>query len=520
MATASAFVAVNMNLAEIWDGYVTVQTSNQIQITYGGYVQNYYGSFTYDGFGLTGGTLTSTNYIEYGTKVYEITGLSLSALTVEAYIDAADIDSLFNYAFAGNDRLNGSSQNDTLRGFNGNDVLLGNGGNDALYGDAGNDSLNGGVGADNMVGDLGNDIYYVDNAADVVSETSSAGGVDTVISSVSRALGLNQEHLTLSGSAAINATGNGLANTLTGNAAANVLNGGVGADTMAGGLGNDTYYVDNAADVVSETSATGGVDTVVSSVSRALGLNQEHLTLSGSAAINATGNALANTLTGNAAANVLNGSTGADVMSGGLGNDIYYVDNAADVVSETSATGGIDTIVSSVSRALGLNQENLTLSGTAAINATGNTLANSLTGNAANNLLDGGVGNDTLSGAAGNDRLIGGAGKDSLTGGVGNDIFAFGNLADTGLTSTTWDVITDFTRGVDRIDLAALDANTATPANDAFTTVIGSASAFTAAGQLKLSGGVLYGNTDADATAEFAIQLVGVTAVSTADFVA
>ncbi|MDH4564221.1 M10 family metallopeptidase C-terminal domain-containing protein, partial [Pseudomonas sp. BN411] len=196
-----------------------------------------------------------------------------------------------------------------------------------------------------------------------------------------------------------------------------------------------------------------------------------------------------------------------------------YVDNTADVVSETSSTGGIDTIVSSVSRVLGLNQEHLTLSGTVAINATGNGLANTLTGNAGNNLLDGGAGNDTLSGGAGNDRLTGGAGKESLAGGAGNDIFAFGNLADLGLTSTTWDVISDFTRGADRIDLSALDANTATTTNDAFTAVIGSASAFTAAGQLKFASGVLYGNTDADATAEFAIQLVGVTAMSTADFV-
>ncbi|MCY1535742.1 RTX calcium-binding nonapeptide repeat (4 copies) [compost metagenome] len=258
---------------------------------------------------------------------------------------------------------------------------------------------------------------------------------------------------------------------------------------------------------------------MISSVSRVLGANQEKLTLSGSAAINGTGNGLANTLTGNAAANVLNGSTGADTMVGGLGNDTYYVDNAADVVSETSATGGIDTLISSVSRVLGANQEKLTLSGTAAANATGNALANTLTGNAGNNQLNGGAGNDTLSGGAGNDRLTGGTGKDSLIGGTGNDTFFFGNLADMGLTSTTWDLINDFTRGADRIDLSALDANTGTLANDAFSAVIGSTSAFTAAGQLKFNGGVLYGNTDADTAAEFAIQLTGVTALSTADFI-
>ena len=65
-----------------------------------------------------------------------------------------------------------------------------------------------------------------------------------------------------------------------------------------------------------------------------------------------------------------------------------------------------------------------------------------------------------------------------------------------------------------------MDANTATTTvNEAFTTVIGSSTAFTAAGQLKVSGSVLYGNTDADATAEFAIQLTGITILATSDFV-
>ncbi|WP_146242207.1 calcium-binding protein, partial [Pseudomonas jessenii] len=143
-----------------------------------------------------------------------------------------------------------------------------------------------------------------------------------------RTLGSYQENLILSGTAAINGTGNSLANTLTGNSAANVLNGGVGADTMIGGLGNDIYYVDSAGDVVSETSDSGGIDTVIASVNRILGNYQENLSLSGTAALNGSGNGLANTLTGNSAANVLNGGVGADTMIGGLGNDTYYVDNA------------------------------------------------------------------------------------------------------------------------------------------------------------------------------------------------
>lgn len=203
-----------------------------------------------------------------------------------------------------------------------------------------------------------------------------------------------------------------------------------------------------------------------------------------------------------------------------MGDDLYYVDNASDVVSETSASGGgIDTVIASISRTLGNYQENLSLSGTAAINGTGNSLANILKGNSAANVLKGGGGDDMLSGGAGNDLLVGGAGKEVLTGGAGNDIFDFNALSETGLTSPTWDVISDFQRGSDKIDLATLDANTATAANEAFNSIIDSTTTFTAAGQLKVANGVLYGNTDSDSTPEFAIELIGVASLATSDFV-
>ncbi|MEZ5960366.1 MAG: hypothetical protein R3C30_08050 [Hyphomonadaceae bacterium] len=67
---------------------------------------------------------------------------------------------------------------------------------------------------------------------------------------------------------------------------------------MFGGNGNDTYIVDNAGDVTSETSALGGIDTVISSVTRNLTANLENLTLTGSANINGAGNALNNVVIG------------------------------------------------------------------------------------------------------------------------------------------------------------------------------------------------------------------------------
>ena len=297
-------------------------------------------------------------------------------------------------------------------------LLTGNSGNNTLTGGAGNDTLNGGSGRDTMRGGTGNDLYIVDNTSDSITENASEG-TDTVQSSVTFTLGSNVENLILTGTSAINGTGNTLNNTITGNSANNTLSGGSGADTMIGGAGNDTYVVDNTGDVVTE-NLNEGTELVQSSVTYTLGANIENITLTGSSAINATGNALDNYLTGNSGNNsltgaagndTLNGGSGNDTMIGGIGNDTYVVGSTGDVVTENT-NEGTDTVQSSITYTLGNNVENLTLTGSSAINGTGNALDNYLTGNSGNNSLTGNAGNDTLNGGAGNDTMIGGAGDD------------------------------------------------------------------------------------------------------------
>jgi Ca2+-binding RTX toxin-like protein len=227
-------------------------------------------------------------------------------------------------------------------------------------------------------------------------------GIDTIQNSVTFTLPANVENLTLTGTSSINATGNDLSNTLTGNSGANTLNGGLGADTMVGDAGNDTYIVDNASDIITE-NLNEGTDTVQSSITYTLGLNLENLTLTGTLAINGTGNELNNVITGNNASNILtgglgndtlNGGASADTLMGGLGNDTYVVDDPGDIVTE-AFNEGTDTVQSYIPYTLGANVENLTLMGTSAINGTGNSLNNILGGNSAANVLAGGFGNDT-----------------------------------------------------------------------------------------------------------------------------
>ena len=359
------------------------------------------------------------------------------------------------YGDAGNDILTGGLFDDRLDGGSGDDILLGLTGKDILTGGAGNDFLDGGFGADTMSGGTGNDTYMIDDLGDLISEAVNAG-TDTVLSSVSYTLTANVENLTLTGTGSINGTGNDLNNVITGNSGNNTLDGGLGADTLIGNIGNDTYFVDNLGDVITE-AVNAGTDSVYASTSWVLGANLENLTLTGSANLAGTGNALDNIVTGN---------SGGNSLDGGSGNDVLW----------------------------GLS------------------------------------GNDTLIGNSGNDRIIGGQGRDFLTGGIGNDLLVFSAVSDSGITSTTRDVITDFTIGQDKIDLSQIDANAFLSGDQAFSFLSAKGAAFTGvAGQLNWYQEDLAGTANdktivscdinGDKAADFQIEISNLVTLHSVDFI-
>jgi Ca2+-binding RTX toxin-like protein len=409
---------------------------------------------------MIGDTGNELYVIDHASDVISETSTTATEIdSVEASVTYTLGNNLENLTLTGTDLINGTGN--PL-----NNTITGNSANNVLSGGDGNDTLNGNAGADSLVGGIGNDIYEVDNTDDLVSETSTlATELDSVQTSVTYSLGANLENLTLTGTNAINGTGNTLNNTLTGNSANNTLLGSTGNDTMTGGTGNDIYEVESTGDVISETSTTATeIDLVQSSLTYTLGANLENLTLTGTSAINGTGNPLNNTLSGNGANNSLSsgagndnlmggagndtmtGWTGNDTMTGGTGNDIYEIESTGDVISETSTTATeIDLVQSSLTYTLGANLENLTLTGTSAINGTGNPLGNTLTGNGANNSLSSGAGNDSLMGGAGNDTMTGWIGNDTMTGGTGNDIYEIESTGDiiseTSTTATEIDLV-------------------------------------------------------------------------------
>jgi Ca2+-binding RTX toxin-like protein len=347
-----------------------------------------------------------------------------------------------------------SGYNHTVTG-----TIRGGDGADKIY------DVNGTAATLTIYGGDDNDVYRVTTKAQGTIVELANEGTDTV--QVSRGmdftLGDNFERVVV-GTYFGSTTGDA---TITGNALYNVITGGGNNETMWGLEGNDVLY------------GKGGNDTL-------------HGGIGNDTVDGADGN---DNLFGDEGNDILNGRAGDDTMTGGIGNDTYYVDSAGDMIVEGDREGR-DVVKTTIDYTLAANVDD-------AIIAT--SVGHSLTGNDEQNRLTGGSGDDTLTGL----DL-----SDTLTGGLGSDTFVYTSTGDS--TVAHHDTITDFYsvdgEGTDdQIDLSAIDADTITDGDQAFTLNSTGVAAHTAGdlwytsvdngdGSSDVS---FYGDTNGDGTADF-----------------
>ncbi|MBV7511303.1 retention module-containing protein [Pseudomonas sp. PDM25] len=153
-------------------------------------------------------------------------------------------------------------------------------------------------------------------------------------------------------------------------------------------------------------------------------------------------------LTAGSGNNEMHGDAGNDLLYSGAGNDLLDGGTGVDTASYAHATAGVTVNlgVLGAQNTAGAGTDTLT----AIENLTGSNFNDSLTGDNHSNIINGGLGDDMLNGGGGDDFLIGGLGNNTLTGGSGADTFQWlkGNSGH--------DVVTDFTPGIDKLDLSQL----------------------------------------------------------------
>ena len=357
--------------------------------------------------------------------------------------------------------------------------------------------------------------YAQNDVINLTAESFSSAGGLTANVSIAR------------GAVIENAVGGSGNDTITGNAAANILSGGGGADIFRGSGGND--YINGGA----------GSDTIELTGNKAdytFWLAADGSIIVGDHTASRDGY---DTLTGVEGAHFSDGTfVVSQLITAGAPPD------PATWGTTTTGTGGgtptptptpAPTPAPLPATLLGTTPDvsSPTLGDTSVddsigVTVTGTNSADSCSGGDGDDVLLGLGGRDLLDGGAGFDILVGGRGKDILTGGGDGDVFEFDYVSETGRTAATRDVITDFDRYDDVIDLFAMDAVRGKSGDQGFT-FIGRQAFHHVAGELhavryNLAGTardmtIVEGDTNGDGRADFQIELKGLLALTKADFI-
>lgn len=409
--------------------------------------------------GSSGGFDTLSNA---GGNATVIASTGLAPTDIGAVVNGGD----------GNDTLGGGNGADTIDGGNGSDIIAGSGGNDSILGGNGADSINGGDGADTVWGGLGNDWLQGGNGND-----SLFGGDGD--------------------------------DTLSGNAGNDFMVGGLGADSLDGGIGGDTVsYFDATAGVTIRLDLGFGIDGLgntdfITGIEAVIGSGFNDVIVGSAGVSNFIDTGVGDDVIYGEGADTIIGGAGTDVLFGGSGGalninlataglEVVWGSVAADFLDGRAATVGLtlvsqgtgnDTLLGgsgadfvyfqagdSILGGAGsdwavaaLSASGVTLNisdrqfgnawgsafGGDTISASGSAVSVVIVGDAGNDLVTGGNGTDFLYGFGDNDTLVGGGGGDNLSGGAGNDVFRYNS------SSFGADLIWDFSKGADRIDMAS-----------------------------------------------------------------
>ncbi|MBU1336438.1 MAG: M10 family metallopeptidase C-terminal domain-containing protein [Alphaproteobacteria bacterium] len=316
--------------------------------------------------------------------------------------------------------------------------------------------------------------------------------------------------------------GNDTINGMGGN---DTITGGSGYDVLTGGAGNDAFVFGNSADIGSRAGARDVITDFVQ--------GQDKIDLS---AIDANSN-----LTGNQDFSFIAGDDASFTRKPGELAWHTEAANGRTVIQGDTNGDGVHDFEIELKGLINLKASDFIGAGTAPTTPTqpttpppdtslskiyGTSGVDRLNGDAGNNYIDAKAGNDILKGGGGNDALFGGAGRDVMMGGAGNDAFLFKAVSDMGSNAGSRDVIPDFVKGQDKIDLSAIDANRKLAGDQAFSFLAGDDQLFThKVGQVAWhidaahNQTIIQGDMNGDGVHNFEIQLTGQIQLGSGDFI-
>jgi len=384
--------------------------------------------------------------------------------------------------------------------------LIGSAYNDTLKGNSGNNIITGGVGADRIDGSTG---------TDTVSYVTSAAGVNVNLGVTTAQAGGDAAGDTLVSIESI--IGSAYSDTFTSGSVANKIDGSSGIDTVSY-AGSSAAVTVNLAATTAQAGGYAAGDTLVSIE-------------------NIIGSSYNDTLTGSSVANKIDGGSGIDTVSyanstvavnvnlavttaqvGGhaAGDTLFNIENiigssyndtltGSSVANKIDGGSGIDTVSYAGSNAA----VNVNLAVTTAQvggHAAGDTLFN------IENII-GSSYNDTLKGTSIANIINGGLGNDTMTGGSGADVFKYSTVTDSGKAAGARDIITDFVKGSDKIDLGDFAGTFAFKGTGAL------GGSVPGVNYAQVSGNTIIGiDADGNGTLDMQIELTGLHTLAASDF--